>query len=170
MKVPSSNLIVALASCALVIVTVAAIYWSLRGVRRDLWLRAFAEYTGRYAEIMRVLPSVSRDPQSSFSLDQLGPEERSCIENAIREYFNLASEELYLHRRGHIDHETWSLWCSGIQSVMRTPWICELWDKLSHEYYGYTDFQDFMKSISDDVAAEGAATLLKAGESALSAS
>ncbi len=45
------TLIVALASVAGVIVALVAIVVTLRGLRDQLWLQTFSEYTRRYGEV-----------------------------------------------------------------------------------------------------------------------
>jgi hypothetical protein len=65
----------------------------------------------------------------------------------MRLYFNLCSEELYLHRRGRIDHETWNIWEKGIRGSAGDPFFASTWRLLSPEYESYPDFCDFMNGV-----------------------
>ena len=102
--------VVALASVVGVIVAMAAAVIALRGVRDQLWLQTFAEYTRRYGEIARELPSEARDPGGRFVLTELDKAEQGRVLNIARAYLNLCSEEYFLHSRGKIDDETWRIW------------------------------------------------------------
>ena len=137
--------IVVTATVATVVLASAGLLITLRGIRDQLWLQTFAEYTRRYAEIVRELPSESRRPGSGFSLDALGPDERGRILNAARGYLNLASEEFFLHGRGRIDNETWGIWKTGIAETVRLPWLQLAWQELEPEYTHFEDYCGFMR-------------------------
>ena len=104
----------------------------------------FSEYTRRYHEIVRELPSESRDPDGTFDFDELESAERGDVLNAARGYVNLCSEEYYLYRRGRINKETWSIWSDGIEEVFRLPWLRQTWSKIRHEYASYEPFCAFL--------------------------
>ena len=65
-------------------VTAAGLYLTIRTIRDQLWLQTFAEYTRRYADVVRDLPSESRRPDSGFDIEKLAPEERNDVLNAAR--------------------------------------------------------------------------------------
>jgi hypothetical protein len=68
-------------------------------------------------------------------------EERIRVLGAFREYFNLCSEEMWLHKHRRIDRETWTVWEQGMQQVARFPRFLEAWQMLAFEYDYYGDFQ-----------------------------
>lgn len=117
----SPEIVMAGAEIAAVIVAAFAILVTLRGIREQLWLNTFAEYTGRYSDIVEKLPYDARDPKGTFDLDRLPVSEREHILAAVRRYLNLCSEELYLHQKQRIDDETWFIWLTGIKDTMRMP-------------------------------------------------
>ncbi len=141
--------IVLLATVATVVLAGAGLWITLRGIRDQLWLQTFAEYTRRYSEIVRDLPSESRRPGSGFSLDALTPDERGRVLNAARAYLNLTSEEFFLHGRGRIDDETWRIWKTGIAETVRLPWLRLAWQELETEY---SYFEDYCRFISECLA------------------
>jgi hypothetical protein len=110
-----------------------------------LWLVTFAEYTRRYSEITRTLPSEARRPEGDFDIEALSKAERGLLSNAVREYMNLCSEEFYLHGRKKIDKETWSIWKTGIQETVRLPWIQKTWTSMRSEYSYYPEFCQFLE-------------------------
>src|SRR5690242_2133338 len=110
--------VVALASVAGVIVAITAVVSALRGVRAQLWLQTFSEYTRRYGEIVLELPSEARRPGGRFVFEDLDADEQGRVLNIARAYLNLCSEEYFLHSRGRIDDETWAIWRAGIIEVL----------------------------------------------------
>jgi hypothetical protein len=144
---------VAAATFALVLVTALLALVTLKGIREQLWLMTFAEYTRRYSEIMDDLPFEARRPGGNFDLGALPVNERQRALGAMRRYLNLCSEELYLHQRRKVDDETWSIWVTGIRDTVRLPCFQHAWSLLRPEYDFYADFCSFM----DDVAGKTAA-------------
>jgi hypothetical protein len=136
--------ILALASVASVVVAIGAVIVALRSVRDQLWLHTFSEYTGRYASIVRELPSEARRPGSDYAFEKLNDHEQGELLNTSRAYLNLCSEEYYLHERGLIDPETWKIWCDAMVDVLRAPWIQTTWNELKPEYkfWAFCDFLD----------------------------
>ena len=145
-----------IAALATVGVTAAGLFATMRGVRNQLWLHTFAEYTRRYAEVVKDLPSEGRRPGSGFDIAKLPPHERDAVVNAARAYLNLTSEEYFLHSRNRIDDETWSIWRTGIEETVRLPWLQTAWRELQPEYAYVPDFCGFMDRCLADVHVETA--------------
>lgn len=135
---------IAIASLATVIVSAMAILVGLKGVRDQLRITIFLEYTERYAKIMHDMPYQAREPGSGYRLDSQPNDERYRVLAVFREYLNLCSEENWLHECRRIDNPTWNIWKYGMQDVARFPSFREAWEILSPEYDGYKDFQDFV--------------------------
>jgi hypothetical protein len=143
----SADHLVAWATFLLVAATVLLVWVTLRGIREQLWLLTFSEYTRRYAEIVDMLPPDARRPGATFDFAALSPPERDRILTAMRRYLNLCSEERFLHSRGKIDATTWSIWRTGIRDTARLPCFQAAWTMLRSEYEYYTDFQAFMDEL-----------------------
>jgi hypothetical protein len=135
---------IAVASIATVIVSATAIVAALKGVRDQLKVTIFLTYTDRYTRTMNGLPFEARRPDSKFSLASLSDEERTRVLGVFREYFNLCSEESWLHRHHRIDHATWEVWERGMQQVARFPCFREVWKILSVEYEYFDKFREFV--------------------------
>jgi len=93
----------------------AGVWVQLRGIRKQLWLQMFTEYTRRYADAMASMPFEARRVSAAREVSPLKEHVREFVLTAMRRYFNLCSEELYLHQRGSIDDETWNIWKAGIR-------------------------------------------------------
>jgi hypothetical protein len=141
----TTDQIIAVTGIATLLATGVVIFVTLKGVRDELWLQTFAEYTRRYLDYVRAIPSPARDPDSGFTLAGLDEEERERMLNAARMYVNLCSEEHYLHSKRKIDDTTWSIWSQGMRDAFQAPWFLEAWGKIRHEYRLYPDFCVFFE-------------------------
>lgn len=130
-----------------VVVSIIAVVVALKGVRDQLRTATFLAYTERYAKIMAQVPYPARRPGSGYRLDKVPIQERIDVLRAFRDYFNLCSEELFLHSIGRIDAETWQIWRLGIRQVMEFPCFEEVWTELGPEYEYYGDFVRFMTDL-----------------------
>jgi hypothetical protein len=139
----SANGVIAITGVGTLIVSAVAILLSLRGVRNQLWLHTFSEYTRRYAEVVVELPPAARNPRVEFDLMKLDAGERERLLNVVRSYLNLCSEEHYLHDKHRIDHQTWGIWTTGMEDMFRLGWFRQAWDELKDEYRLYPEFREF---------------------------
>jgi hypothetical protein len=146
----TTSQIIAITGIATLVATAVVIYVTLKGVRDELWLQTFAEYTGRYRDYAREIPPFARDPHSTFTLADLAEGERARILNAARMYVNLCSEEHYLHSRQKIDEETWAIWTQGMRDTFEAAWFREAWASIQHEYRLYPAFCEFFEDCLGD--------------------
>lgn len=135
---------IVIASLATVFVSALAIAAGLKGVRDQLRVTIFLEYTERYSKIMQNMPYAAREPGSGYQLASQPEEESRRVLTIFREYLNLCSEEKWLHDKNRIDGPTWKIWEQGMQDVARFPPFREAWSLLESEYIGYHDFQVFV--------------------------
>ncbi len=143
----SADQLIALATFGLVFATLLLVWVTLRGIRSQLWVMTFSEYTRRYSEIMEALPFEARRRRGNFDLAALSAPVRERVLGAMRKYLNLCSEELYLHRKGRIDREAWSIWRIGIGDTVCLPCFQQAWTLLRTEYDYYPEFCAFMDSL-----------------------
>ncbi len=130
-----------------IVVAALAIWWGLRGVRRQMWLSTFFDYTKRYAEIVDRLPPGVRVPSDVLKLSDLPPAERERILSALRQYFNLCSEEHYLAGQRVLDRKTWGIWSTGIKDAFRNSVFRDGWVLVRVEYEMYPEFCIFMDQL-----------------------
>jgi len=105
-----------LANIATVVVAIA-IRTSIDQFKEQLQLTVFSDYTKRYQEIMLNFPeSINED---DFDFDELDKNNETTIKEKtlryMRAYFDLCSEEYFLHSQGKIGENTWHEWKSGIE-------------------------------------------------------
>ena len=143
---------IVIASLAAVVVSAVAIVAGLKGVRDQMRVTVFLEYTERYAKIMQSMPYAAREPGSGYRLAAQSEEERRRVLTVFREYLNLCSEEKWLRDRKRIDGPTWKIWEQGMLDVARFPPFREAWTLLEPEYSGYREFQLFItQALLSDV-------------------
>jgi len=154
----SHELIIGYGGLAGVLIAAITVIVTLRGIRDQLWLSTFSEYTARYSEVMEDVPFAARDPHGPFDLDSLPIDQRERVLGAVRKYANLCSEELFLYRRGRIDKETWNIWQTGIRDTMRTPCFGRGWELVRGEYEYYPAFREMMDNFIQDWDTVGSLT------------
>ncbi len=141
----------AVSSGALVVATAWIAIATLRGVRTQMHVQTFTEYTRRYAEILEALPWDIASPSCTVDPAGLPADQREALMRALRRYFNLCWEELHLRRSKKIDDMTWRIWEAGISDTMRSPCVRAGWQSLRTEYnYGGLG-GDFVKFIDNAI-------------------
>ena len=107
----------------------------------------FAEYTRRYHDIILAMPDevflgIATASGSTLKYMQL--------------YFNLCSEEFYLHEAKQIPDDIWAKWVDGMRITTRLMIFRNSWKLLGGHYDGsFTHFMHhkvFTQDISDNVA------------------
>lgn len=102
--------------------------------KQQFQFQFFAEYTKRYQDLMLSMPKL--DTSSIGNKD---------FDTYMRLYFDLCSEEYYLHSQGVIDDFVWGLWTEGIKTAMNKKKYQTAWISLG----GYYDDPSFKKYMSD---------------------
>lgn len=100
----------------------------------------FADYTKRYQEIILHFPeNINTD---NFDLSK--EVNRDQIMRYLRVYFDLCSEEFFLHRNGYIDDKVWKEWEAGMVFAFNKPAFIQAWDVIKTDTGFYTEFGDFV--------------------------
>lgn len=81
----------------------------------------FVIYTGRYMELVKTKPDMATCTDAESI-------------TFMRQFFNLCSEEFYLHSHGMIDEEVWQMWVEGMRLTMHDMKYKVSWRKLSVIY------------------------------------
>lgn len=123
-------------SIVTMLTTGGALAFTICSFKEQLQLNFFADYTKRYQEIILHFPESINE--KTFQLDALSNEDKDKTLRYMRAYFDLCSEEYWLHRRGHINDETWSEWKTGIDYALSKPAFKQAWQilRLDTIYYG----------------------------------
>lgn len=88
---------------------------------RQRQLFIFNEYTRRYEQIMVSMPQ------------EILPDENGVRHHAML-YFNLCSEEFYLHKKGLLPDEIWKMWLDGMRLTMKVIPYQTQWKSQSQFY------------------------------------
>lgn len=128
---------ICIASLATAIISCIAIANTRKMAKRQYQFQFFAEYTKRYQDLILQMP----DDLDISSIDS------KDVDKFMRLYFDLCSEEYYLHSKGVIDKKVWGLWVDGISTAMnkqkyKTAWI------LLGSYYDDENFVHFMNNLA----------------------
>ena len=115
---------------ALITIVVSS-YWSAKTInatqkqaKRQYEFQFFADYTKRYQDLILKMPA-NLDTTSVFNRD---------VDIYMRLYFDLCSEEYYLHTKGVIDSVVWGLWTEGIQMALKKKNYKIAWELLAENY------------------------------------
>lgn len=138
-----SNYIDVLALVVAMITVIVSAYYNHKSIeetraiaKQQFQFQFFAEYTKRYQDLMLSMPK-DLDTSSIFNKD---------VDTYMRLYFDLCSEEYYLHSQGVIDNFVWGLWTEGIKTAMNKEKYQAAW-KLLGDYYDDPSFKNFMSDI-----------------------
>lgn len=126
-----------------ILTVIASSYWSAKAIKetqklakRQYEFQFFADYTKRYQDLILKMPA-NLDTTSVLNRD---------IDIYMRLYFDLCSEEYYLHTKGVIDSVVWGLWTEGIQMALKKKYYKIAWELLA-ENYNDTSFRHYMSEL-----------------------
>ena len=134
------NLLTVLASAGSLVATGAVVY-SLIVLRNQLRLQVFLEYTRRFDEI--------EFPEGAFAdpWPRLTKKRARKAERAFRKYFDLCSQEWWLHQSGKIESRVWEVWARGMADIVATAGGRHAWQAIRPEYQNV--FPGFASFIDD---------------------
>ena len=128
------------------IAAIVTVVITLMGLKKQMQLNFFSDYTKRYQEIILNFPESIN--QKDFDFNILPKEERDKTLRYMRAYFDLCSEEYFLHKKKHIDEEMWGQWESGIKFAFSKTAFKKAWQILRTDtiYDG-----EFTKFVNDSI-------------------
>ncbi|MCR5298364.1 MAG: hypothetical protein K6D57_03600 [Paludibacteraceae bacterium] len=112
--------------------------WQTKSMAKEQYkFHFFTEYTRRYQDLILQMP------------DNLNTTSIHCkdVNTYMRLYFDLCSEEFYLHSKGVIDDKVWGLWTEGIRTSMNNTKYKTAW-KLIGTHYDDENFIHFMNNLA----------------------
>jgi hypothetical protein len=129
------------------IAAVGGLFIQLHNIQNQLWLQTFMEYTRRYNDVMVNLPFEAVGLGEPAELSTLAEDQQKAVIRGMRRYFNLCSEELYLHQKKRVDDETWGIWKSGMWESAHGRFFGSSWRYLRPEYRAYPAFCDLIDGV-----------------------
>ena len=122
-----------------VFVAIITFVVDFRKQRKISQLTLFADYTKRYQEILLHLPENLTD-------DTVLTDEQKRY---LRAYFDLCSEEYFLHTKKHLDGKVWEEWKVGMKVAFSKQVIVNYWRAKAKSPY-----EDFNKFVESDLIAD----------------
>ena len=102
----------------------------------------FSEYTKRYQEIIIHFPeNINED---SFSYESLDDDIEVKTMRYMRVYFDLCSEEFFLHQNKYIYDKVWKEWEEGMSFAFNKTAFRIAWERISRQSTFYKDFKKFV--------------------------
>ncbi|MBA3045395.1 MAG: hypothetical protein FP824_04205 [Euryarchaeota archaeon] len=120
-------------------------YWSnkqFKLMREQMEINIFADYTKRYQDIIMRFPENINE--KTFSYEKLSDEERTNVLRTMRTYFDLCSEEFFLHQKKNLDKTVWKEWKKGMCYAFKKKAFREAWNKISKDTGYYDEFEKFV--------------------------
>ena len=117
----------------------------IRQIYRQSRLTSFSDYTKRYQEILLNLPS--NYFSDLFGSEIITMEEQERIRRYIRIYFDLCSEEFFLHEQRYLPRRVWQEWEQGIISNFRLSHVALEWKRSSESTDLYNDFKKYIEAV-----------------------
>jgi hypothetical protein len=137
----------------LVIVAIASFIVGSRLTQRQLKVQNFVEYTKRYQEIILHFPENIN--AKTFKLDKLPKKTRDQTLRLMRAYYDLCSEEHYLHAKHYLSEDFWQLWKSGMRVAFSKVSFKQAWAIIMRDSTFDDGFVAFVDSnITRDQARE----------------
>jgi len=126
------------------LIAIAALFWQIRTSNQQSKMQTFLVYTQRYQDILLNLPSGIE--ASDFDMAD-GVEDKEVFLRYLRAYFDLCSEQFYLHEKGFIDDKVWALWQGGMRDSLKKPAFKQAWVEIqSHDYY-HNKFAEYIEGL-----------------------
>lgn len=129
------------------VITLVCLIAQIYILNKQLKLSFFSEYTKRYQEIILGLPTDINDAE--FDYDNLSIEERNHVLKYMRVYFDLCSEEYYLHRYKSLDKSVWRNWEEGIIHSMSRRAYKDAWMIINESHFYNGAFASWMESMKE---------------------
>jgi len=124
---------------------IAGLIWNALEARRATRLQMFTEYTRRYQEIMLMIPLSAFGEEYDFAA--LEERERAETLAAMRAFFDMCSEELFLNKKGKLEPAVWRYWRNGMTDLLRHPAFKVAWELIRQGKYYHRDFEAFIEEI-----------------------
>ncbi len=99
----------------------------LKAMKDQIGVTVFTTYTQRYMDLMAKLPASAYDTLAKSKPAQPISDAELSV---IRTFFDLWSEEHYLHTRGLVDRKVWKLWENGIRFHMKARDFRDAWKRI----------------------------------------
>ena len=119
-----------------------------QSLNEQMKLSCFADYTKRYQEIILNFPECIY--REDFTYSQLSDSEKEKTLKYMRIYFDLCSEQLFLHNQNYIEPKIWKNWEEGIRWSFSRKAYRDAWDITCQNTVYYNDFSDWIRQLINE--------------------
>jgi hypothetical protein len=109
--------------------------------RRQMNAQLLLAFTKRFDDLMTDFSNGADYPVDLFDSP---PEPTHRLRAMVVRYLNLCSEEFYLHRRGYLSRDIWSIWEADMKETLKSELIRREWPEVRAVYRSFTEFQRFV--------------------------
>ena len=142
----AATIIAAIVAVIAIVITIYSLRKSIEQFKEQLQLTVFTDYTKRYQEIVLNLPESINE--KNFDFDKLDKNNEKLIKEKtlryMRAYFDLCSEEYFLHSQEKIGDNTWREWKIGIEYAFSKTAFIKGWDIIRLDTGYYPEFVEFV--------------------------
>jgi hypothetical protein len=113
-------------------------------------LRVYLEYTNRFDRIFEEFPIEGRMGVIGGYDERLARIRQShseVINRVMIRYFNLLSEEHYLHSQGLVEDQVWEMWTNLLRDALASELIRELWQNTRDSFRYYAPFVEYVNGL-----------------------
>ena len=147
-----TNIAIITATCSgfgMLAYTIISLRTSVEQFNEQIQMNVFMDYTKRYQEIVLNFPKSINNKNFDYEKIDADIEKNMKIKEKtlryMRAYFDLCSEEYFLHNEGKIDDNTWREWESGIKYTFSKTAFKKGWKIISLDVKYYPKFFNFVE-------------------------
>jgi hypothetical protein len=123
-------------------IAACTLWYQINGMRKQLTIQNFSEYTKRYQEIILKFPEEINEQDFDLKIR----DDYKQTMRYMRAYFDLCFEEFYLHQRNLIDKKIWGMWKDGMEFAFKKPAFKQAWDIITRDTLYDADFKKFVSN------------------------
>jgi hypothetical protein len=142
----NSSVLLQLLEPMAIIAAALSILIGLRGLRVQIQLTTYLEFTKRFEDVSGPLHKILRKYKNAQSLADIHPEDADDFRDLAARYFAVVSSEFHLQGTGHLDRRTWLLWSQLIPQMLKNPLVREVWYEAKPWYAPMCGFAQFIES------------------------
>ncbi len=118
---------------------------TLRSHRRQMHAQMFIEFSARFHDVLRTLPS-----QTWTGADEPVPPPTEDLTRSCLQCFHVIAEVYLLYRRGYISQDLWRPWERGMRRTMQTPLMQREWLAVEGAFSHVPELRRYMRALVHD--------------------
>jgi len=143
----SSDTLLQLAQIGTILIGCLGIVVALRSHRRQLNAQMFIEFSSRFHNVLRAMPTQAWTASTELCPSMPAPDEnltKTCLQ-----CFHIMADLYYLHKGGYISPDLWRPWQRGIKRVMQGPLLKREWLAVEPAFTHNPEFCRYVAGLID---------------------